>query len=151
MQDVSKAVQGIAVYAEFARNNATTQIIITPDGYGPSDKIVRMNIVRRTVTKDNPRKQWRFAMVPDARSVSPANKTEYADDRMQYAATLFDQLIAGDWKMVGKPILLETSKDDLEAVRNSKTPTKMIYRINQSRSAMGYPSEIVNEDVSALL
>lgn len=151
MQDVSKAVQGIAVYAEFAKSNATTQIIITPDGYGPSEKIVRMNIVRRTVTKDNPRKQWRFSMIPDARDTSPHDKIAYANDRMQYASTLFDQLIAGGWQMMGKPILLETSKDDLEAVRNSKTPTKMIYRINQSRSVNGYPTEIVNEDVSALL
>lgn len=151
MQDISKAVQGIAVYAEFARNNATTQIIITPDGYGTSDKLIRMNIVRRTVTKDNPRKQWRFSMISDARSASPADKVSYADDRMQYASTLFDQLLAGGWKMVAKPILLEASKIDLDAVRNGKTPTKMIYRINQSRSASGYPAEIVNEDVSALV
>jgi hypothetical protein len=151
MQDVSKAVQGIAIYAEFARVNATTQIIITPDGYGPSDKIVRMNIVRRTVTKDNPRKQWRFTMVPDSRSVSGADKVAYADDRLGYASSLFDQLLAGEWKMVGKPILLEASKDDLENVRNGKTPTKMIYRINQSRAANGYPAEIVNADLSALV
>jgi hypothetical protein len=151
MQDVSKSVQGIAVYAEFARANATTQIIITPDGYGPNEKIVRMNIVRRTVTKDNPRKQWRFSMIPDSRSVSGADKSAYAEDRMQYASSLFEQLLAGGWSMVAKPILLETSKDDLEAVRNSKTPTKMIYRINQSRAASGYPTEIVNEDVSTIL
>lgn len=151
MQDVSKAVQGIAVYAEFARNNATTQIIITPDGYGTKDDLVRMNIVRRTVTKDNPRKQWRFSMISHTREVSPADKKEYAEKRMYYASTLFDQLLSGGWKMVGKPILLETSKIDLDAVRNGKTPTKMIYRINQSRSASGYPTEIVNEDVSALI
>lgn len=151
MQDTSKAVQGIAVYAEFAKNNATTQIIITPDGYGPNEKIVRMNIVRRTVTTDNPRKQWRFSMVPNSKSVSPEDKVAYAEDRMQYASTLFDQLIAGGWQMMGKPILLETSRDDLENVRNGKTPTKMIYRINQSRSASGYPAEIVNQDISALL
>lgn len=151
MQDVSKAVQGIAIYAEFARVNATTQIIITPDGYGPSDKVVRMNIVRRTVTKDNPRKQWRFTMVPDSRDVHGSDKVAYAEDRLAYASSLFDQLLAGEWKMVGKPILLETSKDDLEAVRNGKTPTKMIYRINQSRAVNGYPEEIVNADLSALV
>ena len=151
MQDPTKSVQGIAVYAEFARNNATTQIIITPDGYGASEQLIRTNVVRRTVTKDNPRKQWRFSLIRSARSATPDDKEAYANDRMQYASTLFDQLIAGDWKMVGKPILLETSKDDLEAVRNGKTPTKMIYRINQSRIAQGYPTEIVNEDVSALV
>ena len=151
MQDVSKAVQGIAIYAEFAKSNATTQIIITPDGYGTKDDLVRINIVRRTITNHNPRKQWRFTMVSHTKEVSPADKNEYAEKRMYYASTLFDQLLAGDWKMVGKPILLETSKGDLDAVRSGKTPTKMIYRINQSRAANGYPSEIVNENVSTVI
>ena len=144
MQDASKSVQGIAVYAEFARSNATTQVIITPDGFGSDGNLIRSNVVRRTITEANPRKQWRFSMIPNSRTESGANKAAYADDRMSYASSLFDQLLAGGWEMVGAPILLETSKIDLDAVRQSKTPTKMIYRINQCRVAQGYPTDLVN-------
>jgi hypothetical protein len=151
MQDVTKSVQGIAVYAEFARSNATTQVIVTPDGYGEDGQIIRSNIVRRTITSTSPRKQWRFSMIPERKSVPSEDKAVYANSRMEYATSLFDQLLSGGWQIVGKPILLETSKSDLVAIRNSKTPTKMIYRINQCRDVLGYPADLVNETVPAIV
>jgi hypothetical protein len=66
------------------------------------------------------------------------------DDRMRYASNLFDQIMRGDWLLVSDPILVEVSKTDLDAIRQSKTPTKLLYRITQSRLAKGYPAEIVN-------
>jgi hypothetical protein len=151
MQDVTKSVQGIAIYAEFVRSNATTQVIITPDGFGDDGQIIRSNVVRRTITSTSPRKQWRFSMIPEKKSVSADDKVLYADSRMEYATGLFDQLLSGGWQIIAKPILLETSKDDLVAIRQSKTPTKMIYRINQCRDVLGYPADLVNETVPAIV
>lgn len=156
--DITKDVQGVAVYGEFARPNATTQVIVTPDGYDSDGNVVTMNIVRRTVTTDSPRKQWRFSTVPEADEAtirtlvanggSAADKETYCDERMRYASSLFDQLTRGDWTLINEPILIEVSKIDLDAIRASKTPTKLLYRVTQSRSALGFPSDLVNTEVA---
>jgi hypothetical protein len=44
--------------------------------------------------------------------------------------------------MTNEPILTETSKKDLEDVKLGKTPNKMLYRINQTKTALGFPAEI---------
>lgn len=154
--DITKDVQGVGIYAEFARSGATTQIIITPQGYDENGSEVPMYVVRRTVTTDNPRKQWKFSVLPEADSDlvasvkgnAEANKEAYCDERFRYAASLFDQIMRGDWLLINDPILVEVSKVDLGSVRLSKTPTKLIYRINQSRTAKGYPSDLVNVEVA---
>lgn len=151
--DKEKAVQGVAVYAEFARNGATTQVIVTPDGYSSNGNVVPATIVRRTVSEHTPKKQWRFSRLTNGDShlesfVSSGDeyKTRYADERLRYASNLFHQLLVGDWALVKKPILLEVSKIDLDSIALSKTPTKMIYRINQSRSALDFPADLVNTE-----
>lgn len=157
--DVTKPVQGVAVYAEFARSNATTQVIITPDGFDSNGNEVTMAIIRRTVTDTSPRKQWRFSSLVAAdpimqivvtRGLSMEQAKEvYCDERMRYASSLFDQIMRGDWTLVGEPLLIEVSKIDLDNVRESKTPTKLLYRITQSRVAKGYPTDLVNTTVAA--
>jgi len=149
--ELDKAVQGVAVYLEFARTNATTQIIIAPDGYTSDGVLVPSTLVRRTVTTNSPKKQWRFARLLTASDVSSIVPTvdentmsQFAEERSKYAATLFDQLLRGDWKFVKTPILIEASKKDYDSIMQAKTPTKMIYRIAQSRTALDFPAEIVN-------
>lgn len=156
--DASKPVQGIAVYGEFVRSNATTQIIVTPDGFDVDGNNVGMCIVRRTITSDNPRKQWKFSFLSDADAI-PARvaagtvlsiddaKEAYCDERMRYASTLFDQIMRGDWLLVKEPVLVEVSKIDLGDVRKAKTPTKLIYRIGQCRTALGFPADLINATV----
>lgn len=152
--DVTKSVQGVAVYAEFARSGATTQVIVTPNGYDLDGREVNAYIVRRTVSTDNPRKQWRFSALSNTdpimqiaaeKAVNIDEAKELScDERMRYASSLFDQILRGDWLLVGDPIMVEVSKTDLDAIRQGKTPTKLLYRITQSRLAKGYPAEIVN-------
>jgi hypothetical protein len=158
--DISKSVQGVGLYAEFARFNATTQVIITPTGYNSDGDEVPMHIVRRTVTTTSPRKQWRFStlvqpphpilqLASEAGITIDAAKELYCDEALRYASSLFDQLSRGDWLIVGDPILVEVSKTDLDAVKVAKTPTKLLYRINQCRIAQGYPADLVNETTPA--
>jgi hypothetical protein len=149
--DKEKSVQGVAIYAEFARNGATTQIIVTPDGHNSDGNVVPATIVRRTVTEHTPKKQWRFSRLANSDadlealvSSGSEHKEKYADERLRYASNLFHQVLVGDWTIVKKPILLEVSKIDLDSIALSKTPTKMIYRINQSRSALDFPADLVN-------
>ena len=150
--DMDKAVQGVAVYAEFARNGATTQIIVTPDGHTNEGVLVPATIIRRTVTEHTPKKQWKFSRLPSATVDAPTNdeaKAEYADSRMKYATTLFDQLLRGDWQMVKSPVLIEASKKDYDSIYLSKTPTKMIYRISQSRVALDFPDNLIQTDLAS--
>lgn len=144
--DKEKAVQGVAVYAEFARSGATTQVIITPDGYNTEKVRVKAQIIRRTITENTPKKQWRFAKLADTdlRIHSDSDKAPYADSRLRYASSLFDQLLSGGWSIVKNPILVEVSKKDLDDISVSKTPTKMLYRISQSRTALDFPAELIN-------
>jgi hypothetical protein len=149
--EMDKAVQGVAVYLEFARTNATTQIIVTPDGYTSDGVLVPSTLVRRTITTTSPKKQWRFSRLLTASDVSSFVPTvdentmdQFAEERIKYAATLFDQLLRGEWKLVKTPILIEASKKDYDFISQAKTPTKMLYRISQSRTALDFPAEIVN-------
>lgn len=154
--DITKSVQGVALYAEFVRSGATTQVIVTPDGFDSDGKTVPMNIVRRTVTTDNPRKQWKFSTLVESDPImkliasgitQDEAKETYTDNRMKYASSLFDQIMRGDWLLVGDPIPVEISKIDLDAIRQAKTPTKLLYRITQCRTALGYPADLVNLEV----
>jgi len=112
--DLGKSVQGVALYGEFARMGATTQIIVTPDGYDSEGNEVPMNIIRRTVTTSSPRKQWRFSSLVATDPISTIirdkglsmdeAKEAYCDERMRYASGLFDQLVRGEWLLVGEGV-----------------------------------------------
>ena len=158
--DSTKAVQGVAVYAEFVRPNATTQIIVAPRGFNEKDEITSARVVRRTVTDENPRKQWRFSALhtPADLSTAPVGyptaleawMETRTDEQMRYAGTLFDQIMRGGWTLVGEPLLVEASKEDLGLMAAGKAPTKMLYRIGLCRTVKGYPENIVNENIEAL-
>lgn len=146
--DKDKAVQGVAVYAEFSRDGATTQIIVAPDGYNTDGTLVPAYIVRRTVTEHTPKKQWKFSRLPeiaDAPEVlTDEQKAVYSDERMRYASSLFDQILRGGWSLVKRPILVEISRKDYDSIYLSKTPTKLLYRVSQSRVALDFPANLIN-------
>jgi len=154
--DVTKSVQGIAVYGEFVRPGTTTQVIVTPDGRNTAGDKVQMHIVRRTISLSTPRKQWRFSTLSTTDPITTyagsnvdALKEIYCDNRMRYASSLFEQLARGDWFLVADPILVEVSKMDMDHISINKTPTKLLYRITQSRLMIpGYPTDVVNEEIT---
>jgi hypothetical protein len=148
MADLAKDVQGVAVYAEFTRAGAASQVIIVPEGYDNEGRLIGLSIVRRVVTTDSPKKPWRFAILaapPNAGDpVANADKDAYCATRMAVPATLFDQLATGGWVMVRQPILLEASKKDMDDIGMKKTPAKLLYRVSQSRTALGFPEALLN-------
>jgi hypothetical protein len=149
MLDATKDVQGIALYAEFRKPGALMQILITPDGYAVDGKEVPASLWRRVTTPLTPKKQWRnsalsWRAISDLNGEALANamKETFTETRMSFTTQLFDGIKNGGWQITKEPILIETSKKDLEDVRQSKTPNKMLYRINQTKTALGFPAEI---------
>ena len=155
MLDKDKAVQGYVVYAEFRKDGATRQVFFTPDGYTTSGSLVPMRAHDRTVAKEYPRKQWRTTTT-DGRDIrdtleaaergdhySLATYTDsWAQERLNIVARYFDYMITYSWEPVGIPLVVEASKTDMDDVAAMKTPAKIIYRINQSRLAAGFPADL---------
>lgn len=146
--DKDKAVQGIAVYAEFARHNATTQIIICGDGYTSFGTLIKGQIIRRTITLGTPKAQWKFSRLSpeldESIEMTDEHKADNADMRLRYATSLFDQILVGTWTMVKHPIMVEVSRKDFDSIGEGKAPTKMLYRIAQSRTALDFPADLIN-------
>jgi hypothetical protein len=149
MLEKTKDVQGISLYAEFRKPGATMQIFITPDGYAVDEKEVAATLYRRVVTPSTPKKQWRSSslgmkhlsdFIGTGVKISDAHKDEFAEQRMSFTSQLFDGILNGGWTLMKEPIFLETSKKDLQDIRDGKTPNKLIYRINQSRDTQGFPA-----------
>jgi len=151
MLDKTKDVQGIALYAQFHKPGAMTQLMITPDGYDEQGEKVLASLYRRVVTHESPKKQWRssFIRTADAEGVdfeSGEERVKFAEQRLNFATQLFDSLMNGKWELHKDPIYLEVSKKDLTDIREAKTPTKLLYRVNQSREALGFETEIPNNE-----
>jgi len=151
MLEKDKDVQGIALYAQFHKPGAMTQLLITPDGYEESGEKVYASLYRRIVTSSTPKKQWRSSNIRTADvegydfEVSH-DRASFAEKRLSFAVQLFDSLLSGKWELHKEPIYLEVSKKDLTDIKSAKTPTKLMYRINQSREALSYETEIPTQD-----
>lgn len=147
MLDKEKDVQGIALYAQLHKPGAMAQLLITPDGYDESGEKIYASLYRRIVTEATPKKQWRSSNIrtKDVEGYDfevSHDRERFAEERLNFAVQLFDSLLAGKWELHKEPIYLEVSKKDLTDIRSAKTPTKLMYRINQSREAMGFETEI---------
>lgn len=149
--DAAKDVQGVAVFMEFRKPGATTQFILFPDGYDTLGNIVSACYARRTITTATPKKQWRMHALPnnDIKEIHKsggvlalAQKETIANNRLTGLGPYFDSLTRG-WVITNKPILVEVSKKDLDDIRVRKTPNKLMYRINQCKIAMMYPTDPV--------
>lgn len=148
-------VQGVAIYAEFRRAGETMQIIVTPDAFTTTGDLVPMTLVRRVVTPETPKKQWRntsLGMTPLQeildKGVTPAlipdtSRETFTENRMRHATHYFDRIVEGNWEIQQKPILLEMSKHDADDLSKGKTPNKIIYRMNISRKALGFAEKLV--------
>ena len=153
MLDLEKDVQGVALYAEFRRPGATSQIIITPDGYNEEGRQVPAAIYRRVVTPEATKKQWRQTKLrvtskmrecmDHGTTLDDSQKERIAEKRYEIAKSLFQGFIDGGWTITKEPLFIEASKKDMTDIRQGKTPNKMLYRINQTRKAQGFPESVV--------
>jgi hypothetical protein len=146
-------VQGIAIYAEFRKPGETMQLLLTPDAYTTTGELMPMTLVRRVVTPETPKKQWRNTTLQNTplrelldkgvTNLADENKDEFTEMRMRHATHYFDRVVAGGWTIEQKPILLEMSKHDADDLAKGKTPNKLIYRMGISRKALGFSENLV--------
>ena len=150
MLDTEKDVQGVALYAEWAKPDALTQIFFTPDGYTQSGAFLKARMYRRVITSDNPRKQWKSSVLhgshEDYEFDTHEEKLAYSANRLLGMKEYFNALIHGGWAMVNEPLLIEVSKKDIEDMAMDKTPTKFLYRVDLTKKAKGFPEPLKKND-----
>jgi hypothetical protein len=147
MDPVTKDVQGTALYLEYTNaSNATLMMLVTPDGFAEDGNQVDASLYRRIVTSYAPKRQWRTSpmrRIDLARALPKGDdfrRQRLAEERLVYVKGLFEQVTNQGWSLVKQPIIVEVSKRDLTDIAKRKTPSKVIYRINQSRKALDFPT-----------
>jgi hypothetical protein len=107
-----------------------------------------MTLIRRIVTKETPKKQWKNStlrgldvaeLLAAGTTVPDLGKPDFTETRMRHAIHFFDQIISQGWTIEQKPILVEVSRHDADDLVKGKTPNKIIYRVHISRKALGFP------------
>jgi hypothetical protein len=140
-------VVGYAVYMELLHievPNRTTQVLYTPEGTTSSHLQVPATIYTRRLTSMQPKKQWRCSMTSIN---SPA-----ADEGMKVSnnTRVINDYLAGlgrnNWKLYKQPIVVEVTPEDLEEIRKSKTPYKVLGRVWKSRKFLGFPDDIIRDE-----
>lgn len=144
----STKVVGKALYLEFRRGDETNQVIITPEAINAAGKYVPITTYRRRISTTNPRKTWKQMSTVFKSEIDPlTNKLvplgkEHAlatvADRISYTDNLFNQLIIHGWALHKQPIAVEVTQEDLEDIRLSKTPYKILGRITRCRRTLNF-------------
>ena len=63
---------------------------------------------------------------------------------MNYMATTFTQLNSYGYKLHKQPLVIEVAQEDLESIRLSKTPYKILGRITRVRRTLGFGEFIID-------
>jgi hypothetical protein len=150
MLDKTKTVQGLTLYAEFSKEGFRSEFFMTPDGFTAEGTPVPAKVFRRTLSADKPKKLWSATTLRPAteiaeigvKDLADSDKEAYIEKRIENINQIFQGFIQGDWTLINEPFLIETSQKDLADIAKGETPIKVVYRINQSRKALGFPVEI---------
>jgi hypothetical protein len=148
-------VVGKALYLEFRRDGETNQVIMTPEAINAAGKYVPITTYRRRISSASPRKTWKQMSTVFKSEIDPmTNKLvalgrEHAlatvPDRISYTDNLFSQLVNAGWKLHKQPIAVEVTLEDLEDIRLSKTPYKILGRITRCRRALNFGEPLFAE------
>ena len=145
MSDKDKVI-GKSLYLEMRNSGQTYQILITPDGVGENGRAVPPMVYRRQISRVTPRRAWKVYSL----SALPLNAfgtydqvtkelaTLGAGQRMTNTASIFKQLDGYGYKVYKQPLVIEVSQADLEEIRYSKTPYKILGRITRVRKTLGF-------------
>jgi hypothetical protein len=150
MADKDKVV-GKALYLELRTGIQTYQMLLTPDGISSNGRAVPATMYRRQISTVKPRRAWKTYSLPalplnafGTYEVADKDKAlQSADARIGYMATTFTQLKSYGYTLYKQPLLIEVSQEDLESIRLSKTPYKILGRITRVRRTLGFGELIV--------
>lgn len=149
-------VQGYALYAELGRDDKSSlvQFFIVPDGYTEAGQFVPARLYYRQLHSYAPKRQWRIATMNhnDVRNIIDTGVTLDSDNLVNFALTRlndnFARLIGrvsqgSGWKLIKQPLVVEVSQKDMKDVAMAKTPSKVIYRIQQVKKGTNFPEALV--------
>jgi hypothetical protein len=151
MADKDKVV-GKALYLELRAGTSTYQLLLTPDGISSNGRAVPATVYRRQISSAKPRRAWKTYSLPaldlnafGTYEVADKDKAlQTADSRVGYLATTLSQLKSYSYVLYKQPLLIEVSQEDLESIRLSKTPYKILGRITRVRRTLGFGEFIVS-------
>lgn len=149
-------VQGVALYLEFRKPNATCQVIVTPDGFSETSGIVSAQFFRRVITTGVSKRRWKGYSLPmknnQSLAIQAGEKTteqemlELSAERFSRLHDYFGSLVRNGYKLtLGKPIYVEVTKDDLTQIKSGTLPTKLWTRIKSTRTALSFPETTIDE------
>lgn len=153
MSEKDKVV-GKAVYLELRNGSQTYQVILTPDGVSSSGRAVPSTVYRRQISASKPRKAWKtygLNTLPvnafgtyDAATDKDANLAT-SISRLANVGPTFNQLKGYGYQLFKAPILVEVSQEDIEQIRLSKTPYKILGRVTRIRRTLGFGEALFAE------
>jgi hypothetical protein len=151
MADKDKVV-GKALYLELRAGTSTYQMLLTPDGISSNGRAVPATVYRRQISSAKPRRAWKTYSLPalDLNAFGTYEVVEkdkalhIADSRVGYMATTLSQLKSYGYTLYKQPLLIEVSQEDLESIRLSKTPYKILGRITRVRRTLGFGEFIIS-------
>jgi hypothetical protein len=151
MSDKDKVI-GKSLYVEMRNTSGTYQMLITPDGVGENGRAVPPMVYRRQISRLTPRRAWKvysLATLPlnafgAYDQVTRQLATIGAGQRMTQVESIFKQLSTYGYKVHKQPLVIEVSQADLEEIRYSKTPYKILGRITRVRKTLGF-GELIAE------
>lgn len=156
MTTLTEKIQGYALYTEVGREDKSSlvQVFITPDGYTDSGQFVPARLYFRQLHSFAPKRQWKTASInhDEVRDLIESGKTLDPEQAKEFAAKrlgdsfqrLFTPLINGvGWKLVHKPIVVQVSQVDMRDIAMTKTPSKIVYRIQQVKKGIDFPEALV--------
>jgi len=149
---MNTTIVGKALYLEMRRGGYTTQVLMTPEGLTLNGKVVPMTCYKRRISSAEPRKSWRqvsSGFVSDKDTVTGTlfmMNTEHAlatvPNRLYFVDNLFNQMIGQGYTVYKTPIVTEVTHDDLDEIRQGKTPYKILGRITRCRRTLGFGEEL---------
>ena len=130
---------GFAAYFEFRKGPQTWQLLITPSSPEGLDVQAPASMFRRRLTPSAPRKMWK--------QIASTGMTQGADitTKSSFIHPMFDSLRDNGWKLYMQTIVVETTRDDLQDVRQGKVPYKVIGRVLKCRKALKFSDKLFGE------
>jgi hypothetical protein len=140
-------VIGKALYLEMRAGSYTMQLLMTPEGFNTSNKLVPMTIYRRRISASQPRKTWKQISAHSAPECDASGKiAQYSleqanlvvKDKLSFTDSVFYQLVSQNWTLYKTPIVVEVTPEDMDDIRHGKTPYKILGRITRCRRVLGF-------------
>lgn len=152
--DTAKVIAPKALYLEFHHEvdtNGVIQMLLLPEGFSASGKLVPVTMYRRRLSRYTPRRTWK--MISSSMTIATATAAvpgglpitdKVIDTTLGVVTPVLRSLKNAGWSVFKSPIVVEVTPDDFEAARLAKTPYKVLGRVLKSRAKLGFPKEIIS-------